>query len=357
MSPLSASLRLCVLIILVGPALGFSQGTFYSGVWPGEILIMDEATGEIRGKIPLKNGVAFGMTPSPDRKKFYAITSLMEGIEVIDVESRQVVEAFKLSEGNRKVRLMRSTAVHPDGHRLFAPIRAAVKEMDRFTIEKPQLVTIDLREKKITKTLELPKEYSGNPLMRVSPDGKFLYFFFRDILVIDVEEFKIVDKIELDRPLIPGTGILRLGRSYEAHDEPGMLTFLFTSADPTTNRNIMGIARFNLADRTLDFFETNPGIRFTGFAVAPDRKRAYGVRSDAGLNEIYVYDLDSKRLIRKHEYVGRTRTALNVSSDGKKIYLHGAGNTIDYMDAETLTHLKSIELHGDFTTDLFVFPR
>src|SRR5262249_54730566 len=151
------------------------------------------------------------------------------------------------------------------------------QQIDRFTIEKPQLALIDLKEKKITKTIEMPKEYSGNGLLRVSPDGKFLYFFFRDVVIIDIDQFKIVDKIAMLRPIYPGLGVLRLGRSFESYDEPNALTFLYSSTDPSTNQGMMGIAHFNLDNRDLEFFETNPGVPLSGFAVAPDHKRAYGV--------------------------------------------------------------------------------
>jgi len=114
----------------------------------------------------------------------------------------------------------------------------------------------------------------------------------------------------------------------------------------------------NLVNRSFDYFETNPEVALSGFAVSPDGKRAYGVRADARFNEFYVYDLEGKRLIKRLEYPGRSRTTLSISSDGKNLYLAGAGNTIDYVDTETLTPVgKHIDLPGDVTSSLFVFPR
>jgi DNA-binding beta-propeller fold protein YncE len=348
---------LCALPLFTPP--GFSDGNIFVGVYPSGVAVLDEATGQLQGQIPLKNGLAGSITLSTDRTKLIVINSRTEGIEVIDIKSRQVVDTFKLSAGNRQVRLRRNPAVHPDGVRLFSVIVASVKQVDRFTMENPQIVTIDLREKKITKSLELPREYSGNGLMRVSPDGKTLFFIFRDILMIDVDSFKIVGKIDLrDRPMIPGTGYLDLGTSYETFDQPGKLYYLFTSADPATNQKIQGIAQLNLVTKSLDFFETNPDVALSGFAVSPDGKRAYGVRADARYNEFYVYDLEAKRLIKRLEYAGRSRTTLSISSDGKNLYLAGAGSTIDYVDAETLAPIgKHIDLPGDVTSSLFVFPR
>ena len=75
------------------------------------------------------------------------------------------------------------------------------------------------------------------------------------------------------------------------------------------------------------------------------------------LGRRHGFDLEAKRLIKRQEYDGRPRTAIKVSSDGKKVFLHQAGNTIDYFDANTLKFEKRVELPGDFTTDLFVFPK
>jgi hypothetical protein len=341
----------------LSPASVFSQGKIYAGVYPSTFLTVDEATGAVSDKLEIQNGAPMGMTLSADRTKFFMVSAQAEGIEIVDIVQGKLIDSFTLSSGGRRVRLMRNTAVHPDGFRLFSNTRPVVKEIDRYRLEKPQLVMIDTRERKITKTMELPKEYSGNGLMRVSPDGKFLYYLFRDILIIDIETMTIVDKILLrDKPLIPGTGAISLGTSYETFDQPGLLYFLYSSVEPTQNRRTMGIARFNLADRSLDYFETGPQIRLSGFTVTRDGKTAYGVRSEARLNEIYVFDLEAKRIVRRHEYPGHTRTRISVSTDGAKVYLEGPGNTIDYLDAKTFDFEKRVELPGDLATSLFVTP-
>src|SRR5262249_49601552 len=291
-----------------------------------------------------------------DRKKFYAVTGLMQTLEVIDIESKQVIDEVTFSEGNKKTTFTRSVAIHPDGVTVFAPIRTTTKQIDRYDIDKPQLPKINIRDKKIEKTLELPREYGQAGLMRTSPDGQFLYVFSRDVLVIDVADFKIVDKIMLDRPMYPGLGLFRFGSSFESHDEPNVLTFVYNSTDPMTNRGMMGIAHFNLVDRNLDFYETGPTIGGS-FSVSPDHNRAYIVRNQVGQDEGDVCDAGRKRRVKRQEDGGRPRTAVKVSSDGKKVYLHQAGNTIDYYDAATLKFENRVELPGDFTTDLFVFPR
>src|SRR5262249_30388088 len=69
----AALLYACLLTVLLANSAA-AQGVMYAGVWPNDILIMDEASGSIQDRIHLKNGAAFSLTRSPDRKKFYAVT-------------------------------------------------------------------------------------------------------------------------------------------------------------------------------------------------------------------------------------------------------------------------------------------
>jgi hypothetical protein len=49
--------------------------------------------------------------------------------------------------------------------------------------------------------------------------------------------------------------------------------------------------------------------------------------------------------------------SLRTSSNGKVLYVYNAGETIDLYDAATYKYMKTIFLPGDFTTELFVFPK
>ncbi len=80
------------------------------------------------------------------------------------------------------------------------------------------------------------------------------------------------------------------------------------------------------------------------------------VRNAIDQHELYVFDLEQKRLLRKVAYEGRPRTSLKVSTDGETVYVHHAGNTIDYHDAETFAFEKRVELPGDSTAHIIVVP-
>ncbi len=107
-------------------------------------------------QIPI-SGTPQGLTISYDKKKIYA-TTWQNGIEVIDLATRKVINSFTLDDGNRIIRLS-GFAPDPQDQLLYGMIRVAVKQIDRFEIEKPKFAVIDLAQKKIVKTFDFPKEY------------------------------------------------------------------------------------------------------------------------------------------------------------------------------------------------------
>jgi hypothetical protein len=48
--------------------------------------------------------------------------------------------------------------------------------------------------------------------------------------------------------------------------------------------------------------------------------------------------------------------SLKTSSNGQVLYIYNAGATIDLYDAATYKFMKAIQLVGDATTEMFVFP-
>jgi hypothetical protein len=343
-------------------------GTLYIGTWPREVLVIDEAAGKVVDRIRLNTGTPQSLTLSYDKKKIF-VTTWTNGVEVIDLATRKVINHFTLNEGERTVR-MRGFAPDPTDQLLYGTINAAVKKIDRFEIEKPKFAVIDLAQKKITKTFDFPKEHD-TPFgfmagYRVSPDGKLLYVFKEDVLIFDLKDFKQVDKIELSKPQHPGSFPIRIGPGDDPNDEAGVVTSVFNTTDPVVRRRIFGIARLDLASRNLDFTPVGPAVTgMTGLRLTPDRKTGYTVAFLGGSpseptrrTEFWVFDIVARKLAKKHEFESRSRFNFTVSSDGKQLYIYGAGPTIEVYDAETFKLQRVMTFDGDMTTGMLVLrPR
>jgi len=331
------------------------NGTIYVGGRPNRILILDEATEKVTGEIELKTGTPYGLDLSEDRKRFYLHNILYEDIEIVDIASRKSIDNFRLSEGNKKARISGYEA-DPLNRFMVLLIKTATKQVDRFEISPPTILQYDLKDHKVMRTIPWPKGEEQDFLgMRFSPDGKLLYFFGDDILVFDTTDFKQVDKWELSRPLEDGLGRVNFGFPQDLNEEPGYSTGIFNVQDAVNNRRIMGIARVNLGLKSVDFYPLGPSTGI-GFALAPGRKWAYGLHQEIGKYEFWSFDLEHRKLGPRLEFQGRPRMSLKVSSNGKLLYLCGAGNTIDLYDASNYKYLRTITLDADMTTGLYVMP-
>jgi hypothetical protein len=140
------------------------------------------------------------------------------------------------------------------------------------------------------------------------------------------------------------------------NDEPGFLTTTMTVEDPVARRRMMGVARIDLAGKKLDFYTLGPAGGVS-FALAPDRKRAYGLESSVGRYQFWTFDLEKRRVVSRAEFEGRPRMSLKTSSNGRLLYIYNAGETIDIYDGSSYKYLRTITLPGDVTTQFYIVPK
>ena len=331
-------------------------GTIYVSTYKGVISVIDEATEKVTAEIPTKIGIPIDLTLSDDWSKFYVLDATFEKVEILDRVKRTSIDTFTLTDGKTKTRIWNMQPDPTDKFLVLVTKKYTLKA-DRWEIGPPTLVQYDLATKKIARTIPWPKnEERENAGVMFSPDGKLMYLFGEDILIYETEKFTEVDRWELSRPLEPGTGRIGIGGLDPFSDEPGFFTSLFTMSDPVQNRRIMGIGRVELAKKRFDFHPIGPA-RALGFAVAPDRKRAYGMFRTIEEYEFWTFDLENHRVIGRTPFRGRPRMGMRVSSNSNILYVHTAGNTIDLYDTASFRLLRTIELDGDMTGFTLLPPK
>ena len=329
------------------------NGTIYMGAYNQAVYVIDEATLEVRERIPVTTGIPNRFEFSPDNETLYIRDAALEHIEVVDLTEGRSVDSFTLSEANTRVRI-RSMAVDPGEEYILLAVRSYTKLLDRFEISDFTLVRVDLDTHEVTDTIPLPyAEQRQGINLRFSPDGELLYFFGRDIIAVETENFTEVDRWELSRPLEEGLGRINLSFQPSPYDEAGIFTNLFRMTDPVQGRQMMGIARVNLAEQEVDFYTLGPS-ESVSFALAPGGRKAYGLRSEIGLYEFWTFDLEGRRVESRVEFPGRPRMALQPSSNGELLYIYNAGNTIDVYDADTHELLRTATFDADMTRFILV---
>ncbi|MBZ5601632.1 MAG: hypothetical protein LAO79_04935 [Acidobacteriia bacterium] len=337
-----------------------SGASLYLGAYPNSVIVFDEAKGQIVDRIPLSTGLPTSMRLSQDRKKIFVTTNDHSGVEVIDVATRKVINHFVLNTATIHYRFNGGTP-DPDGKLLYTVSTQMEKKRDRYEVGKPKYTVIDLAQQKIARTVDIPTQDEnansggyGRGGFEISPDGKYLYQFRDSVVILSTDDFKVVDRIELSKPDLPGMENIGFGGSLDSLHEPGQHISLFNSADPIVHNRVFGIARFDLASRQVKFDPIGPSpAGMAGLQVAPDKKNAYTiVASGAHGNkrcEFWAFDLTTNHVTETQEVPCRSRFSFGMSGDGKKLYIYGAGFEIEVYDAATLKYERTWDLNNDVT--------
>ena len=260
----------------------------YIGTYKGEIEIYDEATEKMVDKIALKTGIPRSITPSPDRTRFYALNSRFEEIEVIDIASRKTIDSFKLSSGNKHVRV-NNLQPDPNNKFLILMYRTATKLVDRWEIGPPTIQQYDLATHQFTRVIPWPGgDERENVNMRLGPDGKHLFLFGDEVTVLETTNFTEVESWPFAAPTEPGLGRINVGPSHDFYDPPGTFTGLFTMQDAVQKRRLMGIGRVDLVNRKVDFQPIGPASRCPVRQVA---RRQTRLRAGPGHRPLRDVDL------------------------------------------------------------------
>ena len=342
-----------------------SGGFTCVGVWPNKILILDETDQRVVSTIELQTGVPEWLLASYDKSRLTVITD-HRTVEVIDLPARKVLGHFPLVD-DRSHPFVLNAAIGPRGHHLYVVLKNAIKETDRFTLERARFYVVDLDQRKVAKTFDFPKEFDADfgfasLDFKVSDDEKLLYVFADDILIFDLETFKQVDKIELSKPLYPGMYPISLSGLTDPNEDPGFVTSFFSGTDPNVRRAVHGIVRVNLRTKNVELYPLGPAMPSRGrLYISTDRKTAYAVLVNNGSDpnrrpEIYAFDLDTRRMIRRMEFENRSRFTFMASGDTRKLYIYGPGQVIDIYSADTLKFERTIEVEGDITELVVIRP-
>lgn len=347
------------LLSILALACGLAHGaTLFLGAYPDAVLVFDESKGQIVDRIPLTTGLPTSLRLSEDKKKIYVTTNDRGGIEVIDVATRKVVNHFELNTPTRFFRFWGGTA-DAAGKLFYTMTTEFDKQVDRYEMGKPKYTVVDLAQQKIVKTVDMASEderanADGFGFFELSPDGKFLYQFRDKVVIMSIDDFKVVDRIDLARPDLPGLENVGFGGLLDSISEPGKHISLFNAADPVVHNVLFGIARFDLATRQVDFTPIGPAPPgMAGLQVAPDKKTAYTVVATGAHGnkrcEFWAFDLSTDQITRRAEVPCRTRFSMGMSGDGRKLYFYGAGFEIEVYDAATLKYEKTWDLNNDLT--------
>ncbi|BBC73926.1 conserved hypothetical protein [Altererythrobacter sp. B11] len=349
-------LGLCAILPLAALAAPASAATIVLGGYPDELQLVDDATGAVTQKVKLDTGLPVNLHMSNDRSRIYVTTNTSSGIEVFDTASRKIINKFSLNTPSVRYRF-NGGVPDPTGRYFYVLGMRMDKEIDRWRVSKPQYMVVDLQQKKIVRAVDVAPEderASRYAQLVLSEDGKSLYIFRDEVVVVDTAELKAVKRFDLAKPEFPGMLDVSFGGALESLRKPDEYVSLFISEDPYIHNKVFGIARFDLTSREFTFAPVGPAPEnMAGLEVTPDGKDGYTVAviGDLGSQrcEFWHFDLTTNMAVDKSEFPCRRRFYFGMSPDGAKLYIYGAGFDIAVYDAKTLQPVQDWELTNDAT--------
>lgn len=292
------------------------------------VQVIDGDTDAIVADIPVK-GFVRDVDLSADRKFLYVSTS-RHYIHKVDLATNQVVASIDLNSDGWE-RFLYGFAVDPDGKTAWGSLLSRTTRSGEPVIGKPVVAQFDLASGKILRSVEVP--WGVGHLVRVR-DGRMIYAIGQDLCKIDTtgEQPKIVETVSM---FDKGMNLLPFwdypwengDMSVAAYYTPKAMGLLMVDQKSGDVRDLV--------------MKGDPVMAYS-VVLAPDRKRAYAVMDD-----LTVLDLDQRSAIRAVPLVEGTSYGVNISSDGRKVYVGAGGSTVTVYDTKTLRPLKVLQMASD----------
>jgi DNA-binding beta-propeller fold protein YncE len=332
------------LLIASGNTPALAKDILLQGMLHNQLNILDGDKDEVIGTVATKGKKVTNFTWDPkDLDKVYTITDWGQQIEQLDLKGKKWVRTIRLGGSGVKVRAL-DIELNPANPNLLYALSLRQRWLtDEIVDMTPAVLVIDLATEKIVKEIEIPR---GCTNIFFGYDGSEFYVTGRDVFVYDPMTGKQVNFLGLAHPTVTGVDPQISLNIWRLHDQSGMAMVLVGSLSTANNLPYQGYYTIDLKKKSTEGsmkLVTDIGPLYNQFSavVSPDRKYYYSV-----LNKVEKRDFATNRLLATAD-VDKSYYTIQISSDGKKVYLGGGGDSILIYDTATMKLLKHINTPGD----------
>lgn len=347
-SKVFAAALLALGALSLDPAAAWSKEYILTSTKPNTLVLVDPAARKVERSYPIAGpGAPLGIVPSPDGKVAYVITNHWGSLVGIDLDSGKEVFRADLSDGSIRARNMFGLEISPDGKELFvmrSPVRLGQGEYEVQDVGIAVYRTDAGLNARPDRILPVPRRTTG---LFMAPDGARLYAVNWDIHTLDPRDGKVlkVDKVaNWERPNYAVPDVFGVWNHYEqakVFANPYFATRTdLDPKDPAAARTGMLTLDFATGKVTMEEFENTSTVIFSSVVNPVRRNEVFSVyntlsKTDTATNQLV------KRVTLPHTYY-----CLNISGDGKEVYVAGTISDIGVYSTETLERIGEINLPG-----------
>ncbi|MCP8686471.1 quinohemoprotein amine dehydrogenase subunit beta [Marinobacterium sedimentorum] len=321
---------------------------------PGQLHVIDMATNKVERSCDIPGKFGSGsIALAPNGKTAYVLSNMTEDVYGISIQNCDITFHVAQSEGNIRVKSVQSITVSTDGTELYT-VQNPVRHLpDRFEILEPKLAVYKIADGMGAKPVRsFPVERRITKIAATETGEVILGG--GDVTAINTQTgaVRMVTALQnWDRgPLWAPPDAFAMHSQGEQTNEYLMPYSTAKFEDESMNMETAqwwwGMSRVNLTTGEAERMETVP-FQFIVFNFLTDPRDSnilYG-----SFNTLSKHDISKHETLIVHE-MPHTYYNLNISGDGKTIYVGGTSSDISIHDSETLDKIGSIQLSGDMTT-------
>jgi len=316
-----------------------------TGTKPDRLFIIDASTRSVRAehRVPGAEGQIFTIIISPDQRTAYLLVDRMERIVGIDVRSGREVFRADLSTPQERVKCFFAMTISPDGKELIVYELPTKLEPSEYVVEDPRFAVFATDaglSAKAVRSFTAPRRVHT---LLARPDGRSFYAIGFDLYEYDVRSGKLLGTRGIQHWQIPDHTTPDVLAFWPVTEPTGIFTSPVTTevkrgseSVPTTALMVLDLKSGDLAYHD---FEPLSALIFST-VLSPDKHHAYGVYTTLTSIDTVAYRLE-RRIPLDHTFYD-----INVSSDGREIYLGGTNCDVAFYDAATLEKKAILKLPG-----------
>lgn len=282
-----------------------------------------------------------------DGKVAYILTNRNESVSGIEIDTGKEVFRTDMSYDNVRVKSMFALTVSLDGQYLYVhqiPTRLKKNEYEVLDTLIAVYRTADGIGAKPVRTFAAPRRIG---MLAPGATNDRLVAMGWDMYVFDAAKGKMDKTFPLVHWKRPGLGEPDILDFWPQYEQTRILSTPYyvprTDVEPTSPDALkMGVLTFDLDTETLVTKEIeNAEFAFFSSVVNPANKNEVFM----AMNNLFRVDLAAGKVTGRAQ-TDRTYYSMNISSDGKEVYVGGATDVISVHDAVTLRKIAEIQTPG-----------
>jgi quinohemoprotein amine dehydrogenase beta subunit len=277
---------------------------------------------------------------SPDGRIAYALVNRWQDVIGIDIETCQKV--FYAAQSTEEItrRSIASLAVSADGSEIYTVRNPTRKLIDRYEVMEAELAVFAADAGLEAEPVRIHPAPRRSTIMSAGADGR-VYVAGHDIYAVDPASgtFDVaIANASWERPTYSPPDVLAFWPVGKQNDEFLLMYTAAVFTDETRSEMADFVWGFSSVDLSsgatqIQDFASLEVLMFSGVRDPNAPNLLYGVYT-----QLSKHDVETRELIKRVD-LPHTYYVINISSDGKEIYVAGTNDDIGVYDAETLERI------------------